>query len=73
LMGLYDNEKDETIKDQILNSLAYSSDQKVIDKLISIAKNPQTPFERKRRIVMLLANKNKNPAVVAFFEELLKQ
>ncbi|HEX3145216.1 MAG TPA: HEAT repeat domain-containing protein [Pyrinomonadaceae bacterium] len=73
LMGLYDNEKDETIKDQILNSLAYSSDQKVIDKLISIARNPQTPIERKRRIVMLLANKNKNPAVVAFFEELLKQ
>jgi len=73
LMALYDSEKDETVKDQILNSLAYSSDQKVIDKLISIAKNPQTPIERKRRIVMLLANKNKNPAVVAFFEELLKQ
>ena len=73
LMNLYDTEKDETVKDQILNSLAYSSDQKVIDKLISIAKNPQTPIERKRRIVMLLANKNKNPAVIAFFEELLKQ
>jgi HEAT repeat protein len=73
LMGLYDTEKDETIKDQILNSLAYSSDQKVIDKLISIARNPQTPIERKRRIVMLLAGKNKNPAVIQFFEELLKQ
>jgi hypothetical protein len=73
LMSLYDSEQNQEIKDQILNSLAYSSDQKVIDKLISIAKNPQTPIERKRRIVMLLANKNKNPAVIAFFEELLKQ
>ncbi len=73
LMSLYDSEKDETIKDQILNSLAYSNDQKVIDKLISIARNPQTPIERKRRIVMLLASKNKNPAVIQFFEELLKQ
>jgi HEAT repeat protein len=73
LMNLYDAEKNEDIKNQILNSLAYSNDQKVIDKLISIAKNPQTPLERKRRIVMLLANKNKNPAVVQFFEELLKQ
>ncbi len=73
LMSLYDSEKDETIKDQILNSLAYSNDQKVIDKLISVARNPQTPIERKRRIVMLLASKNKNPAVIQFFEELLKQ
>jgi HEAT repeat protein/TolA-binding protein len=73
LMSLYDSEKSEEIKDQILNSLAYSNDQKVIDKLISIARNPQTPIERKRRIVMLLAGKNKNPAVIQFFEELLKQ
>jgi HEAT repeat protein len=73
LMSLYDSEKNEEIKDQILNALAYSNDQKVIDKLISIAKNPQTPIERKRRIVMLLAGKNKNPAVIQFFEELLKQ
>lgn len=73
LMSLYDSEKSEEIKDQIINSLGYSSDQKVIDKLISIARNPQTPIERKRRIVMLLASKNKNPAVVQFFEELLKQ
>ena len=73
LMSLYDSEKNEEIKDQILNSLAYSNEQKVIDKLISIARNPQTPIERKRRIVMLLAGKNKNPAVIQFFEELLKQ
>jgi HEAT repeat protein len=73
LMSLYDSEKNEEIKDQIINALGYSNDQKVIDKLISIARNPQTPIERKRRIVMLLANKNKNPAVIQFFEELLKQ
>jgi hypothetical protein len=73
LMALYASEKDEGIKEQILNSLAYSNDPKVTQMLISIAKNPQTPIERRRRIVMLLAGRSKDPQVIAFLEELLKQ
>ncbi|HBB93953.1 MAG TPA: hypothetical protein DC054_01060 [Blastocatellia bacterium] len=73
LMAIYGSEKNEEIKDQIMNSLAYTNDPKVTDMLISIAKNPQTPIERRRRIVMILAQHNKDPKVIAFLEDLLRQ
>src|SRR5437016_1631333 len=73
LMALYGSEKNTEIQDQIMNSLAYSNDPKVTHMLISIAKNPQTPIERRRRIVMILAGHSKDPEVIAFLEELLKQ
>lgn len=72
LMAIYGPEKNEEIKDQIMNSLAYTNDPKVTDMLISIAKNPQTPIERRRRIVMILAQHNKDPKVIQFLEDLLK-
>ena len=73
LMRLYDSEKNEDIKTQIINSFAYANDPKVTHKLIEIARNPQTPFERRRRIVMILGGRSKDPEVIAYFEELLKQ
>ena len=72
LMTLYAGEKDDGIKDQIMNSLAYSNDPKVIDMLISIVKNPQTPIERRRRLIMILAQHNKDPKVIQLLEDLLK-
>lgn len=71
LMAIYGSEKDDGIKDQILSSLASSNDPKVTDLLISIAKNPQTPIERRRRIVMILAGR-KDPRAIQFLEDLLK-
>src|SRR5438132_3343027 len=74
LMALYASEKDDGIKEQILNSLAYSNDPKVIDMLISIVKNPQTAIERRRRIIMILAqHSSKDPRVIQLLEDLLKQ
>lgn len=73
LMGLYDSEKNEETKDQIMNALGYSNDKRVTHKLIEIARNPQTPIERRRRVVMLLSGRSKDPEVIAFLEELLKQ
>jgi HEAT repeat protein len=73
LFGLYGSEKDEGVKDQIISSLGYSNDQRVIDRLIEIAKNPQTPMERRRRIVIALSNHPKDPKVQKFLEDLLKQ
>ncbi len=72
LMGLFDTEKDESIKDQIMNALASSQDRKVTMKLIEIAKNPQTPIERRRRAIMLLSSR-KDPAVIEYLESLLRQ
>jgi len=73
LMNMYDSEKNEEIKTQILNSFTYANSPKVTHKLIEIARNPQTPMERRRRIVMILGGRNKDPEVVKYFEELLRQ
>ena len=56
-----------------MNALGYSNDARVTDKLISIARNPQTPIDRKRRAIMLLTSRSKDPKVLAFLEDLLKQ
>ncbi len=73
LINLYDSVNTDELKDQLMNAMSYSNDPKVTDKLISIARNPQTPIDRKRRAVMLLSSRSKDPKVLAFLEELLKQ
>jgi HEAT repeat protein/TolA-binding protein len=72
LMNLYDSEKNEEMKDTIMNSFGNLNDKKVTDKLISIARNPQTPLERRRRVIMLLSNRGKDPDVIKYLEELLR-
>jgi hypothetical protein len=73
LISLYDSASTDELKDQLMNAMSYSNDPRVTDKLISIARNPQTPIDRKRRAVMLLSSRSKDPKVLAFLEELLKQ
>jgi HEAT repeat protein len=72
LLGLYDSEKNEELKDQIIYSLAPSKDPRIVDKLIQIAGNPQTPIERRRRAIGLLS-RIQDPKVQKFLEDLLKQ
>ena len=94
LLSLYDSEKNEEVKDQIMNAFGAGSviytpapgqtivsggfpsrsrmnDQRVIRKLIEIARNPQTPMERRKRAIGWLSRSN-DPAVLQFLEELLK-
>ena len=96
LLSLYDTEKNEEIKDAIMNALGSGSviysdsgqavgrtlattvgsssrmnDQRVIRKLIEIARNPQTPMERRKRAIGWLSRSN-DPEVLRFLEELLK-
>lgn len=100
LLSLYDAEKNEELKDQIVNSLASGSsvffegqfpyavaaapsgqygfstssrmnDQRVIRKLIEIARSPQAPMERRKRAIGWLS-RSKDPEVLKFLEELLK-
>jgi HEAT repeat protein len=73
LLPLYDSVNTPELQDQIMNALGYSNDPRVTDKLISIAKNPQTPIDRKRRAILLLSSRSKDPKVIAFLEDLLKQ
>lgn len=96
LLNLYDTEKNEELKDQILNSLAGAmflsangyigyatpgqsiaggtsrlNDQRVIDKLILIARDKEAPMERRKRAIGWLS-RSKDPKVLAFLQELLK-
>ncbi|HEU4508362.1 MAG TPA: HEAT repeat domain-containing protein [Pyrinomonadaceae bacterium] len=94
LLSLYDSEKSEDVKDQIINSLGSGAnfyfdgasgletgqhafatsrmnDQRVIRKLIEIARNPQAPMERRKRAIGWLS-RSKDPEVLKFLEELLK-
>lgn len=73
LMNLYDSEKNEEMKDSIMNSFGYLNDKRVTTKLIAIARNPQTPLERRRRVIMLLSSRGKDPEVIKYLEELLRQ
>ena len=47
------------------------NDQRVIQKLIEIAKDPKAPMERRKRAIGWLS-RSKDPAVLKFLEELLK-
>lgn len=91
LLSLYDAERSEELKDQIVQSVATGSvfwipnngravgvaggnrteDQRVVAKLIEIAKNPQTPMERRKRAIGWLS-RSKDPQVLKFLEDLLK-
>ncbi len=93
LLNLYDTEKNEEVKDQIMNAfgsgtVVYTSgsgqriatagesrsrvnDQRVIRKLIEIARSPQTPMERRKRAIGWLS-RSSDPEVLKFLEELLK-
>lgn len=47
------------------------NDQRVIDKLIQIARDQQAPMERRKRVIGWLS-RSKDPKVLAFLQELLK-
>ena len=100
LLSLYDTEKNEQVKDQILSSLGYGSgiyyvgtpvvvgsgqtvyaasggssrmnDQRVITKLIQIARDQKEPMERRKRAIGWLS-RSKDPKVLEFLQDLLKQ
>ena len=99
LLGLYDAEKNEEVKDQIMNSFgpgAWSyfpnaegtpvpgqfvgfngstsrmNDERVIMKLIEIARDQRAPMERRKRAIGWLS-RSKHPKVLEFLQELLKQ
>ena len=54
------------------NTAGRMNDQRVIRKLIEIARSPQAPMERRKRAIGWLS-RSKDPEVLKFLEELLKQ
>ena len=96
LLNLYDTEKNEEVKDQIMNALGSGTspfftnpelaaaagqaigsssrmnDERVITKLIEIARDPKAPMDRRKRAIGWLS-RSKHPKVLEFLQELLKQ
>lgn len=72
LLNLYDTEKSDELKDRIISSLGRTNDTRVTRKMIEIARNPQTPIERRRRIIGVLSG-SKDPEVIKFLEDLLNK
>ena len=96
LLNLYDTEKNEDVKDMIMNALGSGTssfftnpelaaaagqaigssgrmnDERVITKLIEIARDPKAPMERRKRAIGWLS-RSKHPKVLEFLQELLKQ
>ena len=54
-----------------ISSTSRMNDQRVIRKLIEIARSPQAPMERRKRAIGWLS-RSKDPEVLKFLEELLK-
>ena len=54
-----------------MGSRGRMNDQRVIRKLIEIARDPKTPMERRKRAIGWLSRSN-DPEVLKFLEELLK-
>lgn len=96
LLNLYDMEKNEEVKDVIMNALGSGTtsfftspepaavagqgigsnsrmnDERVITKLIEIARDQKAPMERRKRAIGWLS-RSKHPKVLEFLQELLKQ
>ena len=98
LLSLYDSEKNEDVKDQIVialgsgaatyvgfpeatpvpgQNITYSggsrmNDERVITKLIEIARDQRAPMDRRKQAIGWLS-RSKHPKVLEFLQELLKQ
>jgi len=71
LLSLYDSEKSEELKDRIINAIGSLNDPRITQKLIAIARDTQSPIERRKRAIGWLS-RSKDPAVTKFLEDLLK-
>ncbi|HKY44283.1 MAG TPA: HEAT repeat domain-containing protein [Pyrinomonadaceae bacterium] len=74
LLNLYDAEKNEEVKDVLMNALGSgtSNDERVIMKLIEIARDQKAPMDRRKMAISWLS-RSKHPKVLAFLQELLNQ
>jgi hypothetical protein len=55
-----------------IGSSSRMNDERVITKLIEIARDPKAPMERRKRAIGWLS-RSKHPKVLDFLQELLKQ
>jgi HEAT repeat protein len=67
---LYDAERDEALKEELLSALAEAEDKRALKKLIAVAKSDPSVKLRKKAIALL--GESDDPEAVKFLEGLIK-
>ncbi|MBL8205026.1 MAG: HEAT repeat domain-containing protein [Blastocatellia bacterium] len=70
LLQLYDNESDETMKNQMLFAFSQSRSKEAVQKLIQVAKTDSSMATRRKAVTYL--GQSRDPEAAKFLEELLK-
>ena len=71
VLSLYDSERDEKLKNELLGSIGRYQNQRAYQKLQQIVRNNAEPLERRKSAISYLS-RSKDPGVMAFLEGLLK-
>lgn len=70
LLPLYDSERDEELKDVIVETIGHYQSRRATQKLMDIVRS-NAPVERRKKALSMLS-KSKDPEVLRFLEDLLK-
>ena len=71
IIPLYDAERDNDLKDNLLAAICQYQNQRAYQKLEQIVRNAAEPLERRKAAISCLS-RSKDPGVMAFLESLLK-
>ena len=71
LLPLYDTEKSDEVRAQIIEVLARSQDKRAQSKLMDVARSTGTPIELRKTAIRSLG-RSKDPEVLKFLEDLLR-
>jgi HEAT repeat protein len=71
LLPLYDSERDNDLKDALLQAFGQYQDQRAYQKLEQVVRNTAEPIERRKTAVSMLS-RSKDPQVLTFLESLIK-
>lgn len=71
LLPLYDSERDNDLKNSLLQAFGQYQDQRAYQKLEQVVMNTAEPIERRKTAISMLS-RSKDPGVLAFLANLLK-
>jgi HEAT repeat protein len=71
LVSLYDAEREEDLKNHILDAIGHYQHRRAYQKLMQVVNNKSEATDRRKKAVSLLS-KSKDPEVLAFLENMLK-
>jgi HEAT repeat protein len=71
LLPLYDTERDNDLKNVLLEAFGQYQDQRAYLKLEQVVRNPSEPIERRKTAIQMLS-RSKDPQVLRFLEDMLK-